>query len=109
MIAEAPVAERVWEDLEAEAAAGPAPLRVVFACDGWEPAAAAGRFLALLPLPPGSAVETVTVLESHGRRVPKTLEAAELVWGYRIVEQAQAGLSWGGVQLSHATRRGAPL
>lgn len=107
--AEASVAERVWETLEAGLSEGNVlPLRVLFATDDSEPAKAAEAFLAQVPLPAGSSIQVVTVLDASEWQVPESLKGAEKVWGRQIGEAAEARLARQGLQLTRVTLRGEP-
>jgi nucleotide-binding universal stress UspA family protein len=81
---------------------------VLLAVDGSDEAGAAQRLLASLPLPPGSAVHLVTVLDAHAWQVPVSLRGAEQEWAQKVVERAQVSLPGTGIEFSHATPRGAP-
>lgn len=107
--ADVPVTERVWDELEARLSHGETPpLRFLYATDGSEPAAAAERLLALLPLPAGSALQVVTVLDALPWQIPETLKAAELEWADRVVTEAEARLASLQLRLSHTVVRGTP-
>lgn len=82
--------------------------RVVFATDGSNGAEAARRFLGLLPLPPGSAVEVVTVIENLTMsETPLWYLEAGSDWGTKTAERARHSLAWGGVETSSSVRSGA--
>lgn len=104
-----PVAERLWEEAEERVAApGYPPLRIVFATDGSTPARHAGEFLSLLPLPAGSAVEVVTVLDAPIAEVHESLKGAELEWARRIAAEAGGLLQAPGVPTTYTIPRGEP-
>jgi nucleotide-binding universal stress UspA family protein len=84
------------------------PRRVLYATDGSEAASAAARLLALLPLPSGSAVQAVLVLDAHPWQVPESLKGAEREWGRGVLGEAEARLAREGVQVTHSLVRGAP-
>lgn len=84
------------------------PIRVLYATDGSEASVAAAHLLALLPLPAGSAVKVLTVLDAPVWQVPESLKGAELEWARRVVATAEAGLSRSGVELDHTIVRGDP-
>lgn len=84
------------------------PLRVLFATDGSDASAAAADWLQLLPLPAGSALRVVTILEAHGFQTPESLKGAEMEWGHRILGKAEDQLAREGVRMTHGIIRGAP-
>ncbi|MGV3720986.1 MAG: universal stress protein [Actinomycetota bacterium] len=82
--------------------------RILFATDGSQEAEAAARFLRQLPLPPGSAIEALTVVDAAGW--PETpvwyLESGHK-WASDTVEQARAELMRRDVDVTMAVRVGA--
>src|SRR5688500_5275264 len=93
-----PVAEAMWRDLEQRLAGpGKAPLRVLFGADGSAPAEDALRFLAALPLPPGSAIRAITALEGSSWLAPASLLSSEQEAAAAAVEHARASLTREGV------------
>jgi nucleotide-binding universal stress UspA family protein len=107
--ADSELTERLWEELEAafNGSVGP-PLRVLLATDGSEEAAKARSLLARFPLPPGSAIRVVTILDALVWQVPQSLRGAEQEWANKLTEAACAELRRDGVEVSAATPRGAP-
>jgi nucleotide-binding universal stress UspA family protein len=84
------------------------PMRVLLATDGSDCAETARRCLSLLPLPAGSAIHAVTVLDAQTWQVPESLKGAEQEWARRILEETETALRREGVELTHAAPRGAP-
>jgi nucleotide-binding universal stress UspA family protein len=83
-----------------------APIRVLLATDGSECSGVARECLGSLPLPAGSAVHVVTVLDAESWQVPESLKGAEQEWARRTVREAEAELRREGVEMPHATPRG---
>src|SRR5579872_2935836 len=106
----APVAEDLWEHLEASMLPDGAlpPLRVLFATDGSPSAEVARRFISALGLPAGSTVEVVVALDAPEREFPASLRGAEREWVRCVVEQAQTALARPGVAFAHDAPRGNP-
>lgn len=104
LVAESPA----HKPAEPVAADGPSAMRILFATDGYEHAMAACRLLAALPLPAGSELRVVTVLDAQTWQVPVSLRGAEQKWAEEITRNAEAALAKPGITISRATPRGAP-
>jgi nucleotide-binding universal stress UspA family protein len=101
------------KQMEAEESSGAAvnarrSIRILFATDGSEEADDAGRFIRRLPLPPGSAIRVVSVVDAMGwPETPAWYLESGREWGLKTVEQARAALSREDVEVSAALRYGA--
>src|SRR3569833_3056825 len=82
------------------------PMRVLFAYDGSAHADEARKFLCSLPLPPGSRVQVLTVLEATPWRVPESLAGAEQEWAMQRALAAVPELNREGVELENRVVRG---
>jgi nucleotide-binding universal stress UspA family protein len=102
------VTEHPRTDLETELSPNVAtsPVSVLFATDGSAAAHAAQEFLQRLPLPPGSAIEVLTVIKGVEWSPTWYLEASNS-WGKRVVRHASEELARPGVTVRTATRTGA--
>ncbi len=105
------VTERLWESLEARLSRGVAPpLRVLVAANASDPAQDPERLLTLLltllPLPAGSQVYVLAVLDPSGRRVPAPREGAAPERDSGTGEAAEAHLAPPGLRITHGARRG---
>lgn len=68
-------------------------LRILFATDGTDAAEAAGRFIKRLPLPPGSAVQIVSVVDVMGwPETPAWYLESGREWGVKTLEHARDAL-----------------
>jgi len=82
--------------------------RILFATDGSEEAEAAGRFLARLPLPPGSAIRALTVVDAMGwPETPTWYLESGRDWAQATAGEARASLARDGVEVTDAVRFGA--
>ncbi|MCC2668295.1 MAG: putative Universal stress protein UspA [Armatimonadetes bacterium] len=104
-----PVAERIWDGLEAEAAGGaPArPLKILFATDGSEEAAKAEKLLRALPLAPGTSIQVLTVTAAAEWTMPEWFVTGEHAWGRSVAEKAAEGLRRDGLTTAGTARSGA--
>lgn len=84
------------------------PLRILYATDGSEPARAAGRLVAQLPLPEGSTVRLVTVLADDTWEIPPFLRGTEREWALQNFQQAENLLARPGVAVRHSLLFGDP-
>lgn len=85
----------------------PTPLRLVLATDGSPESEAAAGLIRQLPLPVGSEVQVVTVLDAPVWQVPMSLLGAEQEWARRVVEGTTALVAREGVRVERLVRRGA--
>src|SRR5437762_5333549 len=83
-------------------------MKILFATDASEAAAEAAKFLATLPLPPGTAIHVVTVGDRLSEWMIDWPHAAEGEWGSQVLQQAVEALARDGVAVSTAVRRGEP-
>lgn len=103
-----PLADAMWEELEQRLAVRGGPMRVLFATDGSKPADDGLALLKLLPLPPGSAVQVVTVLESGSWLAPASLLSSEQEAAAVAGEKAQGQLAREGLKIGCAVSTGSP-
>lgn len=82
--------------------------RILLATDGSESAAAAARFLAALPLPPGTSIHVVTVVDGLIENLLEHVQQGQRDHARQIVEEAGAILRKDGITVTGAVRTGQP-
>lgn len=103
-----PLGEQEKERLKSLLEGRARPLRVLCATDGSKASEAATHLLKRLPLPAGSAVKVLTVLDAPTWQVPESLRGAELVWARQVTEGAGAELIRNDIQVEPLIERGEP-
>jgi nucleotide-binding universal stress UspA family protein len=105
---ETEVSSKLWDELETELAPGHAAraLKVLFATDGSEEAQAASALLELMPFPPGSEFQVLTVTAGAEWTLPEWFVAGEHNWGKSVAENAAQRLAREGVRTTPHTRSG---
>ena len=103
-----PISDALWDEIEAalRSPAAGAPVHILFAYDGSGPAEAAIHFLRLLPIPAGSTIDVLTVMDIPSVRLPLELLQAEDEWAAGVGESARRALERPGLRIRTTCRRG---
>jgi nucleotide-binding universal stress UspA family protein len=102
------VADRIWNELEAELAPGgeTAPLNILYATDGSAEARRAEALLQKLPLAAGSTIHVLAVTAGAEWTMPEWFVAGEHAWGEKVATEGAGALQREGVTSAGTSRSG---